>query len=228
MGVRLHFVVEGQTEETFVNRVLVPHLSGGEVWADVRRVETSRGAARIHRGGGRRYEAIKKDLHRWMKQDQRDNVWFTTMFDLYGLRRFRDEFPGMAEAGKQVRSDARVQVLEKAFNADIGHQRFLPYLQLHEFEALVLVDPDGFRGEFDDCEEQVGRLHELIEGYTSPEEINEGEETAPSKRIITLLPAYEGRKSSAGPIMAERTGLPRLREKCPHFNEWITKLEALG
>ncbi|NJL76090.1 MAG: DUF4276 family protein [Saprospiraceae bacterium] len=60
-----------------------------------------------------------------------------------------------------------------------------------------------------------------------PEEINESAQTAPSKRIIQYLPNYEKQKSQVGPMIAEDIGLELLRQRCPHFNEWITKLESL-
>jgi hypothetical protein len=60
-----------------------------------------------------------------------------------------------------------------------------------------------------------------------PEEINESSQTAPSKRIIQYLPNYEGQKAQVGPLVAEDIGLTLLRNNCPHFNDWITKLENI-
>jgi hypothetical protein len=60
-----------------------------------------------------------------------------------------------------------------------------------------------------------------------PEEINESPQTAPSKRIIRYIPDYESQKAQVGPMVAEDIGLTLLREKCPHFGEWITKLESV-
>ncbi len=78
--------------------------------------------------------------------------------------------------------------------------------------------PDGQTG--------ISRLKRDIAGM-NPEEINESPHTAPSKRIIQHLPEYEGQKAQVGPLVAEEIGLHLLREKCPHFNEWIKQLENL-
>ena len=61
-----------------------------------------------------------------------------------------------------------------------------------------------------------------------PEEINEGAATAPSKRIIRHLPVYEWNKVRVGAPAAAAIGLPILRQKCPHFGQWISKLERLA
>ena len=60
--IRLHFVVEGQTEQAFVRAVLTEHLGNFDVSRDARAVETSRHHARIARGGPLDYERAKKDL----------------------------------------------------------------------------------------------------------------------------------------------------------------------
>jgi hypothetical protein len=72
----------------------------------------------------------------------------------------------------------------------------------------------------------INRLKKEIENKR-PEEINESPQTAPSKRIIKYLPDYEGQKAQVGPMVAEEIGLTALRHNCPHFNDWITKLENI-
>jgi hypothetical protein len=227
MNVRLHLVVEGQTEETYVNRVLVPHLATFGVWADVRIVETGRRRGLIFRGGLREYRKLRDDLERWMKQDDHPDVFFTTMIDLYGLGALRDPFPGWQEAARISNPYKKVAALQEAWHCDIHHPRFLPYLQLHEFEALLLACPTHLAVEFISRDAQIGRLESMAAGFKSPELIDDGDQTAPSKRIIAELPEYEGRKASAGPIVAEGIGLDVLRTKCPHFADWLSRLENL-
>jgi hypothetical protein len=111
---------------------------------------------------------------------------------------------------------------------EVDHPRFLPYIQLHEFEALILSDPAKFDWEFIDHSQAIERLLVLCAAYPSPELIDDGEESAPSKRIIKEIPEYEGRKASAGPLIAVKIGLPVIRQKCPHFNAWLVKLERLS
>ena len=77
---------------------------------------------------------MRNDILRFLKQESGDEVFFTTMIDLYGLH---SDFPGIEEA-ERLRQDpqARVRSLEASWSGDIGDQRFIPFIQLHEFEAL--------------------------------------------------------------------------------------------
>ena len=225
--IRLRIVVEGQTEEEFVNSVLCPHLGDFNVSADARAVETSRRkrTGKVFRGGMTNYARAKRDLLQWMKEDGRRDARFTTMFDLYGLPK---DFPGYDEARRKAVPYERVGVLETAFRDDLGDPRFVPYIQLHEFEALLLADPSKFVAQFPDREAGIRRLVELSSDAPSPELIDDGDETAPSKRIIQAIPEYERSKTSAGPFIGEQIGLGTIRDKCRHFNEWLTTLEELA
>ena len=223
MSVRLHFVVEGQTERRFVESTLRPHLANRSIWVDARCVQTSRTRGRKHSGGIQGYVRAKGDIERWMREDQNADARFTTMFDLYALP---GDFPGYEAAGQARDPYARVRRLEDALGEDISDQRFVPYLQLHEFEALLFADPEKLEERFDQHSPEIRRLVQVAE-RCDPELINDGIETAPSKRIIREIPEYESDKASSGPIVAERIGLTTLRMKCLHFSEWIGKLEAL-
>ncbi len=223
--IRLHMVVEGQTEEEFVKSVLAMHLGAFDISTDVRCVETSRRRATIYRGGARSYAHVKKDLTLWMKEDHRPDACFTTMFDVY---RLPTDFPAFDASRRHADPYRRVGHLEEAFAADLVHPRFVPYLQLFEFEALLLADPTKLTEWFIGHDEEVRTLVALSARFGSPELINDGEETAPSKRIIKVIPAYAGAKVSAAPIIAGRIGLPVLRQKCRHFHEWLTRLEHLA
>ncbi len=224
MSVRLHFVVEGQTEETFVRDVLSPHLATHSVWCAVRCVTTSRRRGKKYRGGLDSYLRAKNDLIRWMKEDSALEVWYTTMFDLY---RLPSDFPNYQQASLLACSRQRVACLETAWKEDIPFPRFIPYIQLHEFEALVLADPEKLDWEFLEHEAAIANLVRLTKMFESPELINDGDDTSPSKRIIKEIPDYEGKKASAGPLVVAKIGLPQLRAKCPHFSEWLGKLERL-
>jgi hypothetical protein len=224
--IRLNMVVEDQTEETFVHAVLKEPLGQRQIWVTPRRVETSRDKrrAKIYRGGLLDYQRARRDLMRWLKEDQDPAAYFTTMFDLYALPA---DFPDYATA-KKYGPYQRIAALEEAFKKDINHPRFLPYIQLHEFEALLLADASKFDWEFIEHEKAIERLVKLCADYASPELIDDGEHTAPSKRIIQEIPEYEGRKASAGPLIAAKIGLSLLRQKCPHFNAWLEMIEALA
>ncbi|KPA13589.1 hypothetical protein MHK_006193 [Candidatus Magnetomorum sp. HK-1] len=222
--IRLNFIVEGQTEQLFVHEVLKNHLSMFKVYPYVRRVETGRNKGIIYRGGMTGYLKAKKDITNWMKEDKDPHARFTTMFDLYALP---STFPKFDESKKISNPYKRVETLEYAFQEDIKEKRFIPYVQLHEFEALLLSAPDIFTYAFPEFTSQISRLKEMTKLFTTPEHINDKNETAPSKRIIKEIPEYADLKTTAGPLIAKHIGLKVMREKCLHFNQWVNKLERL-
>jgi hypothetical protein len=225
MAMRLHMVVEGQTEERFVKRVLAPELAAYDVFVDARSVMTSRDGPRWYRGGLLDYARPRADLLNWMKQERAaKDVRFSTMFDLYALP---PEFPGYAQAQRHSDPYAKVAALERAFGADIPDTRFIPHIQLHEFEALLFAAPVCLAGQFMEQERAIQPLIDLSV-RANPEEIDDGAETAPSKRIIAAIPEYEGRKAFAGPIVAESIGLATLCARCRHFGEWVARLRTLA
>ncbi len=230
--VRLSIILEGDTEESFANQILRPHLAHRQVYLSARRVETSREKgkagrkpAKIFRGGMTTYARAKKDLMRWMTQDQDQALHFTTMFDLYALPR---DFPGFEAAATVADPYQRVAALEAAFSADVDQQRFIPYIQLHEFEALLLSRPEVFGDYYTPQRPQVAELVRLCAGVASPEMIDDDPQSAPSKRLSRLFSDFGRSKSTIGPLLAEWIGLPVIRAKCPHFDAWLTMLEALG
>jgi hypothetical protein len=223
----LYVFCEGLTEQGFCNRVLAPHLyTVGFLHVPTIRVAFSRHHGVVHRGGVGRYEPLRRDILHTLKSRRDRDVFFTSMLDLYRLPR---DFPGRTENTRNP-DDPRpyIEALEAAFGNDISDLRFVPHLQLHEYETLLYADPEAFRVSFDDCEKAIAALKEIVAAFPTIEHINDGDPTAPSKRIIELLPAYEGLKATAGPDIAELIGLPVLRAKCPHFDAWITRLENLS
>lgn len=231
MAIALYVVVEGDTEERFANQVLVPHLVGFAVCAYVSKVVT-RGRRGSHeaQGGGRTYKTWKNDLTTWIRQQgHRDNVWFTTMLDLYGLGAFSDDFPGYTASQNYQNPYTKVRKMEEAWAQDIGFHRFVPHLQLHEFEALLLVDAKVLQDQFIEQADGIASLVAEIDSISKPpEEINDGQDSSPSKRIIRHVPQYDRRKADAGSVAARTIGLARLRNACPHFADWLKRLEQLG
>ncbi len=129
---RVNFVVEGQTEETFVRDVLSPYLSTRGVYPVARSVETGRQGAKIFRGGIVSYSKAKSDIIRWLKQDT--DAYVTTMFDYYALP---NDFPSFDDA--KIASDIyqKAEKIENAMGTDISNIKFIPYIQMHEFEAIL-------------------------------------------------------------------------------------------
>jgi hypothetical protein len=224
---RLYLFAEGSTELTFAATVLKPHLARGGVYLHPPvLIAHARKKGRIHRGGGGRYVPMKNDILRLLAQERGQDVFFTTMLDLYAIHA---ELPGLAEAEKlRHMPEERVKTLERAFAKDIDDDRFVPYIQLHEFEAYLFSDPTWFGYFYDHHEKEIAALKGIADSYPTPELIDDGQHSAPSKRIIAEIPDYKGAKSAVGPQVAELIGLDAIREKCPHFAAWLTQLEKLG
>lgn len=228
--IRLHILAEGQTEEGFVNEILAPELATHDIVADVHCITTGRRRGTVFRGGLVNYEHLARDLTLWMKGDQNEDSWFTTMFDFYGLP---SNFPGLGTLDPALGAPDRVAALEAGLHSDIMtrlaslpvSQRFIPYIQLHEFEALLFTDPGAFLEAFPSGTQAVRRLTAIRTKFPNPEDIDDKPQTAPSKRILDLLPDFQ--KPVAGLLIAQRIGLAAIRGACPHFNAWITRLLVL-
>jgi len=212
--------VEGQTEETFVRDVLAPHLAQRcqlHLIPTLARTKRTK-AGQTFKGGITSYAQVKRDIHRLLGDSSAALV--TTMIDYYGLP---NDFPGRntLPSGTPYR---RVAYLENAFARDIGQGSFLPFLVLHEFEAFVLTQPQSLGQALPQHQANVQGLIRDI-GGRSPEEVNEGNNTHPAARIRRYFPAYQ--KALHGPLITKRIGLDVIRRQCPHFGNWLNKLETL-
>lgn len=224
----VNIIVEGNSEENFVNDVLVKHFAAMDIYVSARKIRT--GWDKLNKkpakGGMLKYSKFRNDVIRWIGSDKgRPNTYFTSFIDLYAFPKDKDS--PYKEAIQRISNPYdKIKALENAIKDNIGNATFIPYVQLHEFEAFLLVEPDRLLTMYPDNRSGINKLKTNI-GKTAAELINESPETAPSKRIIKNIPAYEGQKAQVGPMIAEDIGLTKLRESCPHFNEWITKLESL-
>jgi len=73
----------------------------------------------------------------------------------------------------------------------------------------------------------LGVLIKVRASVNTPEHINDGFETKPSKRLEDLLhPKY--RKTSHGPRVAERITLEVIERECIHFRTWMNALRKLA
>lgn len=217
-------VVEGQTEEEFVKQVLAPHLQDYEVYARAtivgKVIAQRRGGTQ--RGGGR-FRNWRRDIERLLEEDRKGKRRVTTLFDLYGLP---DDFPGLDAYGADADTNRRCDALQAALASVFEDRRLIPYLQRHELEALVLGALPALRQELDAEDDLVGlsKLEQEISGLAL-EDINDGRDTAPSKRLLRHIPGY--RKVLHGPPAIANTGLATLRARCPRFDAWVTRLETL-
>jgi hypothetical protein len=216
---RIYVIVEGQTEESFIDKVVAP-----EFWT----LEIYLIPILLGRTGGRpSYARVKKDVLETLKQER--GAFCSTMLDFYGLGSGFPATPcpdNLSAAEKVLRIERAVKddiiaTVDGALRADI---RFLPYLQLHEFEGLLFSDPTAFAVGIKQPQ-LAPQFTAIRQAVPTPEDINNDPNTAPSKRIVRLYPGYN--KVLEGSLAAESIGLARMRQECPHFRDWLQQIEAL-
>lgn len=212
--IRVHVFCEGQTEETFVRELLWPHFERINISLNPIIVRTSR----YGKGGVSTYGKIQWQVETKCKQDS--SAWVTTLLDFYGLP---GDFPGLLENEGMSPIDRALAVI-KAFQTDIGQENFIAHLVIHEFEGLLFSNPEAF-GRWFDAPSIVKKLAEIRNSYDTPEHINDGVMTAPSKRILNVCNKYD--KVAHGSLIASSIGLDVLRAECPLFNQWVGRIENL-
>ena len=224
---RLLVHVEGQTEEAFVKRLLAPHFGHrGFVSVDARIMGHSRQRGR--RGGVRSWISFREELIRQLKSDR--HLFHTSMVDFYGMPAEGNRaWPGRQEAAKMPQ-DRRGQHLAQQMLADLhttrpGEERFVPFVTMHEFEALLFSDCEAFARALA-MPELTEPLRDIRNQFESPEHINDAPETAPSKRVEALHPRYA--KVTDGTAAAEEVTLAKMTQQCPHFANWLHRLETLA
>lgn len=223
--VYLHVLCEGQTELRFASKVLAPYLVMKNIIVLPQLLITSR--KKNMRGGLLSYRQAKRDLTIMIRSShdgEQEVHYFTSMFDLYALP---DDFPGFAVAST-LKDYSQVAKLEDAFGEDINNYKFIPYIQLHEFEALVLCDVDGLKDSYPNASEKLDKLKdEITSKYgDNMELVDNSVETAPSRRIIKALEdEYHYDKPKSGTEITDKIGIDALRARCQHFDDWLTKIE---
>ena len=224
----INILCEGQTEERFVKEVLKPYLRTSGIVLKHRLLCTSK--RKNAQGGMISYDQARNDLLTWMKENQgrtSETHFYTTMFDLYALP---TDFPGYDVATRCTDPYEKVRILEEAFGADINSHAFIPYLQLHEFEALCFCDIRQLETLYPDSKKQIQQLSKTLEEYGgNPELIDNSPQTAPSKRIIASVEHSKKshyNKPLSGATVTKNIGIDKLQTMCRHFREWIEQLTA--
>jgi hypothetical protein len=210
---RLFIVVEGQTEEEFVNELLSPYLNTFGIY-DVRatKITTSKG----HKGGFVNYQHLKNDVTKLLKQSSKD-VIVTTFVDFFRLPTI---VPDFATISKKSTKKNSVDEFEKAIAKDIDDHRFVPYIQMHEFEALLFSSTKGFSTYYENEKSAVKGVTKIMDEFSNPEDINSNK--PPSYRIKELTTNYD--KIVYGNIMALEIGMATIIKKCPRFKIWVQEL----
>ena len=204
--IRLGIAVEGPAEEDFVKKVLANHLAAFGVWPH----PTLPG----RRGGNISVQRLASGMRELLRGF--DAV--TSLVDYYGFKR----------KGNKTADELESMILEqlnRTVTRPVSTRRVFPYVQRHEFEALLFADVERFRCIPSVSETCMEGLVEVRGRFATPEDIDDGSETAPSKRLLQWIPGYD--KRIHGPLVAEEIGMGRIRSECPRFGAWLKRLESL-
>lgn len=218
--VRVIAICEGSTGQEFCSSVLAPHLLNHQVYL-------SATLPRRSRGGDVSWHRLQDDLHHHLTNDSESIV--TTLIDYYGRRAPR-KWPNAEIASSQNDVYDRVEILQKGISEKFSaaqQRRLVPYIQLHEFEALLFSDPNVIATNLDGNTSSLqNQLEAIVSLCGSPELINDRRDTSPSWRLKRLSGGYE--KGIYAAMIAAEIGLTRIRGKCPGFDTWVRRLEELG
>lgn len=204
---RAAIVVEGDTEEEFIKQVLAPHLIDRGVVADAMKPRSQGGNISADR------------LARTMAKLSWNFDAVTTLVDFYG---FKGKQPGETATDLEERINLGVS---QCSPRSIDTVPQFAYVQRHEFEALLYSHPAAFNIIPGLSPNTVHALEQIAGQFESPEDINDNLDTAPSKRITSVVPNFK--KRLHGPAIATQIGLEAIRTACPRFHAWVERLESL-
>jgi hypothetical protein len=207
--------VEGQTEEAFVKELLRPYFAVHCLEVHPIKILTAKHHGKPFKGGFVNYEHLRRDALRYLKQEQTAIV--STLVDFF---RLPSNFPSYENCMKKLTTVEKIECLERALHEDIGYfQRFIPYIQQHEFEALLFASNQGFERYFPDIALET---QAIIQKYPNPEDINHHPDTAPSKRLSKIIAEYD--KVLFGNTLALEIGLSQIIAQCPRFRAWTERI----
>jgi len=217
---RVLVLVEGLTEERFVKDVLAPYFWPKRIHLEATILVTKRVISGPNfKGGVSAFSKFEGDIRRLLQKP--GGALITSLIDYYGLP---TDFPGMSTRPPTATPLERVKHVEAAVH---GHFRsradFLPFFALHEFEAFLFSKPVEVALALND-NSKVAQLARIRSQFSTPEDINDNPQSAPSKRLKSLFPNYS--KVFHGPTIADRIGIDPIRKECPHFDSWLARLES--
>lgn len=215
----IYAIVEGQTEQQFIKKVLAPYLEPKNVFLYAAILRKSG-----ENGGDVKFARAQNDIGKFLKQ--RADTQVTLMVDYYGICH---DWPGYEKSKKQRTHTQKHAVLmkntadevQRLFPEQNPQHRFIPYFSMHEIEALYFCNP----AQLAQCiDVQETKIDAILQECGEPEKINDGSNTAPSKRLETLSLRF--RKTSTGLAIASNIDIPAMKDACPLFNAWVTCLEG--
>lgn len=215
---KLIIICEGITEELFGKKILKEHFKYLNIEAEFPLISHSS-------GGIVKWTHLQSQIENTLAIDP--YCFTTTFIDYYGIATHH-KFPKWEISLSEIDKSRKMSILENGMLENIPadlQNRFIPYIQLHEFEALVFSEYASFENYYEASEANFVNLKIICNSNPNPETINNSRLTAPSKRLEDNIRRYD--KKTHGIDICEMIGLPKIRAKCPRFNEWITKLENI-
>ena len=215
---RLDIIVEGQSEREFISHLILPYL---EKCGVIESYYVSPIVIRTnpnYRGGMTKYSHLKDEILKSLSSSNPDLI-VSTLIDFF---RLPSHFPHPENLQNLSSDEIKAQEIQKYMSADINDSRFIPYIQLHEFEAFMFASCDGFRYCYGDSDKRTSSLYRIVSEFDNPEKINCTPEGAPSKRILSIIQEYD--KVGDGNIILLQNGMEVILEKCPRFRDWIEQI----
>ena len=140
----------------------------------------------------------------------------TTFIDFYRLK----------NKGNKKVSELEEEIKKEFYNDNKYKNKILiPYIQMHETEALWFSDINAIIRVKNANEQQQEDLSKIIEKYKNPEDINDSYETAPSKRLENIFCDYS--KVIDGKEISNKISINIFIEKCPRFSKWVNEISNL-
>ena len=174
---QIDIICEGRTEQTFVDEVLWPYFAQKGIFV-LPIILSKKG----QKGGNVRFCRAINDIYCSLKKTSSPIV--STFVDYYGIK----DWPGKDDILPNSTPEQIANTLNQATKDvicaeydDLNPQnRFIPFVMVHEFEALLFSSSEVLARNLHINQEMVDRV--LLE-YGSPERINNSPLTAPAKRL---------------------------------------------
>lgn len=218
--VEINAIVEGKTEQIFIQTILGPYLAQHNIYMTP--IIVSKPG---QKGGDVKFARVKNDIELHLKQ--RPDTFLTLLVDYYGIK---SDWPGLDKAKKQSTPLTKARTINTAtkirvndlFSDYQSDRRFIPYIAMHEFEAMLFSQPEILA---DQIQVPLPKIEKILTECGEPEKIDDNPHSAPSKRLEDLSSRFK--KTTTGIAVAKAIGLIKIREQCPVFNHWLTKIEDL-
>lgn len=204
---KILILLEGETEYEFVSKVLAPFLLTKSIYLVPTVMKTKKNIGESAYRGGGDFSKIKADILSLLHDSS--VVAVTTFYDFYG-------FPEIPNTDAEIYKD--IVRLEEAIASQFNNRRFKPYLQLHEFEAFLFIEPE-LTARAALRQQGTISIRQHRNQFNHVEEINLGRDTAPSKRLIATIGKYN--KPRIGAKVTQELGVSRLMQECPKFASWV-------